>query len=186
MKYRMGRYYHGTQKLMPGVWFLRILAILLVISPIKNALAVEPVSLVNPAVADILIIKSPTFKADFATIIATKEAEAKQVVRVNTPTREEIVAEIQRQFGKHTNKALAVLDCENRNLDVNATNWNRDKSTDRGIFQINSIHVKRFGTLFQTDWKENIRVARVIHSEQGWRPWTCAHKVGVKPFYLNR
>ena len=63
----------------------------------------------------------------------------------------------------------------------NAYNWNTNSTADNCAFQINDVHIKRFGTKFKTDIKECIRVAHVIYKEQGWRPWVAARKLG----YVN-
>lgn len=99
---------------------------------------------------------------------------------------EEIKNEIEQVFGDEADNAFLILDCENKNLNPKATNHNKDGSIDRGIFQINSVHLKgkaRGKDLF--DYKQNIEVAHRIYSEQGWSPWSCSHKVGVTPFYLR-
>jgi len=101
-----------------------------------------------------------------------------------TPTQKEaIIAEIVRVFGEEAPNAFNVLFCENRGLRPDAINHNRNGSTDHSIFQINSIHTKRFGDKFKTDWKENIRVAYVLQQEQGWRIWSCSDRVQITPFW---
>lgn len=100
-----------------------------------------------------------------------------------TTQKEDIINEITRVFGEDAPTAFNVLWCENRSLNPSAINHNSNGSTDHSIFQINSIHAKRFGNKFMTDWKENIRVARVLQKEQGWRIWSCSHRVDVTPFY---
>lgn len=100
-----------------------------------------------------------------------------------TTQKEDIINEITRVFGEEAPNAFNILFCENRQLNPNAINYNRNGSTDHSIFQINSIHAKRFGNKFMTDWKENIRVAYILQQEQGWRIWSCAHKVEIKPYW---
>lgn len=100
-----------------------------------------------------------------------------------TTQKEDIINEITRVFGEDAPTAFNILFCENRQLNPNAINHNRNGSTDHSIFQINSIHTKRFGDKFKTDWKENIRVAHVLQQEQGWRIWSCSHRVDIKPFW---
>lgn len=101
-----------------------------------------------------------------------------------TPTQKEaIIAEIVEVFGEEAPNAFNVLYCENRGLRPDAINHNRNGSTDHSIFQINSIHTKRFGDKFKTDWKENIRVAHILQQEQGWRIWSCSSRVDITPFW---
>ena len=97
--------------------------------------------------------------------------------------KQEIIDEIVRVFGEEAPNAFNVLHCENRGLRPDAINHNRNGSTDHSIFQINSIHIKRFGNKFVTDWKENIRVAHVLQQEQGWRIWSCSERVDITPFW---
>ena len=59
---------------------------------------------------------------------------------------------------------------------------NNNGSVDYGLFMVNSIHAKRFGTLYQTDWQENVRVAHEIFTVQGWRPWVCAYAIGHQSY----
>lgn len=64
--------------------------------------------------------------------------------------------------------------------DPNATNYNTNGSTDRGLFQVNSIHAARVAYLDQLyDPATNVRVAAAIYSEQGWCPWATAAKLGL-------
>ena len=100
-----------------------------------------------------------------------------------TTQKEDIINEITRVFGEEAPNAFSILFCENRNLNPSAINHNRNGSTDHSIFQINSIHTKRFGNKFKTDWKENIRVAHVLQQEQGWKIWSCSHRVDIKPYW---
>jgi soluble lytic murein transglycosylase-like protein len=64
----------------------------------------------------------------------------------------------------------------------NATCHNTNGTTDRGLFQINSVHASRVrGNLDSLyDPETNVRVAYAIWSEQGWSPWVTARKLGIK------
>lgn len=54
-----------------------------------------------------------------------------------------------------------------------------------GLFQINRIHRARVEAMGYT-WDQmlmpyqNAQVAAAIWSEQGWQPWTCARKLGIR------
>lgn len=97
--------------------------------------------------------------------------------KVQVPTKDMIVNEIKKVFGKHADEALKVAKCESGIADK--TNINKNGTFDSNIFQINSIHVKRFGTGFIKDWKENINVAYKLFDEQNWNPWVCARLIGM-------
>ena len=79
-------------------------------------------------------------------------------------------------------KAIQVATCES-GLNPKASNVNTNRSVDRGIFQINSIHR---GTLYPSHeeprlYEEdyNIWVAKKLRDRDGWDPWVCAVKLGV-------
>jgi len=99
---------------------------------------------------------------------------------VPLPTRENVVAYIAKKFsgeGQGVLKtALDISFCES-GWRPDAFHINNNKSTDHGPFQINSIHTKRYGSLFKTNWQENINVAYKIYKQQGWNPWVCYAKV---------
>lgn len=76
--------------------------------------------------------------------------------------------------------ALTIINkCENHKFDTNATNYNRNGTVDRGIFQINSIHAGEE----MYDWKQNVDMAYKIFKNRGWSAWACSEVVGVKPFW---
>ena len=70
--------------------------------------------------------------------------------------------------------AINVLWCEHRfnGVSNDVPHENDNGTRDFGPFQINSLWVKVFGDKFETDWKENIRVAHKIwlrsHSFEAW------------------
>lgn len=98
--------------------------------------------------------------------------------------KEQIVAYIYEVFGKDADNAIKVLECENRGLKENAINHNRNGSTDHGIFQINSIHLKgKAKGKDLNNYRDNIDVAKKIFDDRGWTAWTCSYKVGVKSFW---
>jgi soluble lytic murein transglycosylase-like protein len=53
------------------------------------------------------------------------------------------------------------------------------QTNDRGLFQINAVHIKRvngdLSALF--DPETNVKVAYAIWSEQGWSPWSTAWRL---------
>ena len=74
-------------------------------------------------------------------------------------------------------EALSIMWCEHRfNIGdgTDTPHLNSDGSYDYGTFQINSFWVKVFGTKFETDYKENIRVAHEIWKRShSFNDWVC-------------
>ena len=96
----------------------------------------------------------------------------------------EILAYIVEVFQEDAADAITIVNsCENSSFDQSAVNYNNNNTSDHGIFQLNSIHIARFGDAFVTDWKANVDVAYQIFKERGWTAWSCAHEVGVTPFW---
>lgn len=96
--------------------------------------------------------------------------------------KEEVMKYILEIFGKDADRAIWVAKCES-GLRKDAYNGSNSNSTaDYGVFQINSVHQKRFGQGYMVDWKENVRVAKKIFDEQGFSPWVCARSIGEKNY----
>lgn len=94
-------------------------------------------------------------------------------------------------FGKDYEKAMYLLlgkkgTCkENYNLDPNATNVNKDGSTDWGLFQINDkwngITHKGKAKQLLLDPEINVRVAYRIYVDNGFtfKQWSCGRVLGI-------
>ena len=79
--------------------------------------------------------------------------------------KEEVMDYILEVFGKDADRAIWMAKCES-GLRKDAYNGsNKNGTADYGVFQINSVHQKRFGQGYMVDWKENIRVAKKIYDE---------------------
>ena len=92
----------------------------------------------------------------------------------------QILAYIVEKFGDDAADAITIINkCENHNFNPKATNYNRNGTVDRGVFQINSIH----GGEELYDWKKNVDKAYEIFQRRGWTAWSCSHVVGVKSFW---
>lgn len=85
-------------------------------------------------------------------------------------------------------RALRVATCESGLRNV-SSKPNRDGSRDHGIFQLNDDGtlqglLTRLGHAqsehhLALDPTWNVRAAKVLWTERGWAPWTCAHKEGI-------
>lgn len=136
----------------------------IILAPVVNALEPE-----TPSV-------SGEVGTDSLALVATPSAKT---------TKQEVMEYILEVFEDDADRAIWVAKCES-GLRTNAINdKNKNGTVDHGVFQINSVHTKRFGSEFKTDWKANVRVARAIQKEQGFKPWVCARSIGEKN-YLNK
>lgn len=82
---------------------------------------------------------------------------------------------IRQTFPENPEVAVAVATCES-GLNPKAYNPNnRDGSTDGGLFQINSTHDKKLNELGLDKWNvhDNIKFARILYDESGFKPWVC-------------
>ena len=111
------------------------------------------------------------------TVIKTKKTANNERKREKKDEPKTIPDMIRDEFGDHAGDALRVAQCESR-FDPQAF-----YAGAVGVFQIMaSAHdwrVKKVKGRKLTDARTNIRVARHLFDEQGWRPWTCARIVGV-------
>jgi soluble lytic murein transglycosylase-like protein len=85
---------------------------------------------------------------------------------------------IRETFGKRSDEALRVASCESK-LDPKALS----RAGARGVFQIMPVHTWRVAQVGGTnldDPKTNVRVAKALFDDEGWRPWTCARIVGAR------
>lgn len=111
------------------------------------------------------------------------ELDSPKPTTTPTPTsqKQEIIDYIVEVFGEDAPDAFNVLYCENRGLNPNAVNHNRNGSRDLGIFQLND---KYHGGEENFDWKLNIDKAYKIFKSHGkkWTAWTCSKRVDQKNY----
>jgi len=117
------------------------------------------------------------------------EAQAQEPTPTPTPTpilsqKEQIIQEINQVFGDDAERGIRMLEeCENRTLNPEAINWNKNGSWDFGLWQINSIHGYSKEQL--KDYRFNTKVAYKLFKNAGYSfsPWTCARYAGDRPFW---
>jgi hypothetical protein len=86
-------------------------------------------------------------------------------------------------FGKDCKMALAVSQAENGTRQCDRFGVNTDKSIDFGVFQINTIHLKKGWTIAQLiDCHKNIDFAYEIYTAQSWQPWVAYQNGSYKQF----
>lgn len=74
--------------------------------------------------------------------------------------------------GLDIDKADKIIECESR-WNINAINFNKDKTFDAGLFQINSIHKNitledKINYKTATAW-----VIKKVKHDGGWQAWVC-------------
>ncbi len=94
-----------------------------------------------------------------------------------TNEKEAIIFYIRKVFGKYSDSALKIAQCESH-LNPMARNDNTQwggVGVDRGIFQLNNVYQKIDNPNFLYDYKTNINMAWVIfkNSNYNWHLWTC-------------
>lgn len=95
-------------------------------------------------------------------------AEAKEVEPAKMSTEDYICY----VFGRDCRMALAVSQAENGTRQCDRFGINTNKSIDTGVFQINSIHLKKGWKLSDLlDCHKNVDYAKQIFDAQGWNPW---------------
>lgn len=91
-----------------------------------------------------------------------------------------IVAYIESLWGARAQQAIAVFNCES-GLNPNAFNP-ETASKLKGITKFSSYGVAQINAAFDErlyDYKFNLDVAYQMYLNRGWRPWTCARKLGI-------
>ena len=135
----------------------------------------------------IVLAYYPMYKA-FATSEPTPEPVVEQVEEVKpepkvvrivaVPTQEDIINEIHRVF-PDAPVMLSVAYCEgvvNGELSVDVVNPT-NQSYDTGVFQISrKYHHKHYTKLGldMTDYRDNIKFARILYDESGLQPWSAS------------
>lgn len=90
-------------------------------------------------------------------------------------------------FGDDCKMALAVSQAENGTRQCDRVSKpNSNGSRDYGVFQINSVHMRKGYT--EADLKDcltNIKLAKEIYDNQNWGPWTVYKSGAYKKYYAN-
>ena len=93
-------------------------------------------------------------------------------------TKEEIKLAVIEEFG---HKMAKIVECES-NFKLKAHNpYNKNGSTDSGLFQINSIHrakAKKMGIDLDTV-QGQFAYTRYLVQKNGYKDWVCAKKLGI-------
>jgi hypothetical protein len=88
---------------------------------------------------------------------------------------------VEKAFGSQAEHALAVLQCENPDLNPSAIHYDGDGTSDWGLFQINIVYNRGAFDYPQhlLDPWYNISVAVNVYRSRGWGDWTCGRILGL-------
>lgn len=119
-------------------------------------------------------IHSPFFSEASAQAIPPEYADPKEQM---------IFDKFSARFGEKVgHEAVAVSWAENGTRVCDRVGVNKDKSWDIGVFQINSVHLKRFKLEQLVGCESNVDVAVQIYSEQKWNPWVAYNNGNWKKY----
>lgn len=146
------------------------------------ALAVESIGIYTHYTTE--TITTPYISSDF-----NVRAIEPEIVEVKSE-KQEVIEYIVEVFGEESPEMLAIIRlCENSKFDQEAQNTNSNGTKDKGVAQINSVHIS--GVEFESckgaydNWRSNINCAKDIKDKYGFSAWSCSSVIGVTPFYLN-
>lgn len=153
-------------------------------SAIKNA----SVPIVNAMPSTIpTIFPSPKTVVALSSATPTPTPLPTPLGKATEDKKREMVELVKEVFKEYSDKALKLLNCENRSLDSEVVNTNKDNlhTQDFGLFQINSYWqgVRHIGKAkqFLLDPEINARIAYRIFEDDGYsfKQWTCGKKLGI-------
>jgi hypothetical protein len=108
-----------------------------------------------------------------------KQAKAKEKDPSKMTTEEYICW----KFGKDCQLALAVSQAENGSRQCDRFGVNTNKTIDFGVFQINTVHLKKGWTIAELiDCHKNVDYAYEIYQAQGFNPWVAFWSDSYKRF----
>ena len=90
------------------------------------------------------------------------------------------------EMGLNPATMVSIAICES-GLKINALNINKNKTKDRGIFQLNSVHNKRLSQmrLNPDNYLDNINYALFLAKTEGLRHWSASTKCWKPRIALN-
>ncbi len=134
-----------------------------------------------------LVFQNPVRIGFYAPVYITKreKPESKtiiQEIKANSPLNE-IQQYICDKFGPDCKMALAVSRAENGTMQCDRFGINTNGTIDLGVFQINSVHMKKGWKLVDlVDCQKNVDFAYEIFKAQGWSPWVAYNNGNYKKF----
>lgn len=83
-----------------------------------------------------------------------------------------------KEAGMNLNDVVKIISCES-GFKTDVVVIEPNKSLSYGIWQINSVH-KDISNADKLDYKKATDYAIKLWQKQGWAPWSCAAKLGIK------
>jgi hypothetical protein len=119
-----------------------------------------------------LVFRSPVKFGIYSPVLITKRQKLEVIKNLNSPLNE-IQQYICEKFGADCKVALAVQKAENGTMQCDRFNINTNGTVDFGIFQINTIHLKKGYKISDlVDCKKNVDIAFEIYRQQkGFQAW---------------
>lgn len=160
-------------------WYIRGLITLIAIIGYLTAIYVGSLAL-----TPVLLKWFPPITPPVITIkhVEAKEIKAPKAADIKNMTTEEYICW---KFGDACKMALAVSQAENGTRQCDRFGVNTNKTIDAGIFQINTVHLKKGWKLADLlDCKKNVDYAYEIYKAQGFQPWV-AYTTGAYKRFIN-
>lgn len=96
------------------------------------------------------------------------------IVQLDKQFIKEIITMKAKEYGVNAQVAIKIAECES-SLNIDAFNpSNRDGSSDKGLYQINSVHyetTQSLGLDVKSSMYDNIEYAMMLMKENGTRDW---------------
>lgn len=138
-----------------------------------------------------LVFQSPVRVGIYSPVYIAKREKPEAVtlieqVKANSPLNE-LQQYICDKFGPDCKTALAVQKAENGSGQCDRFNINTNGTVDFGVFQINTVHLKKGYKLADLiDCKKNVDIAFEIYSQQkGFQAWVAYNNGNYKKFLIN-
>lgn len=124
-------------------------------------------------------VQSPVVVSERVTTLVTVSLPTAEAASPLTPIQQYICD----TFGSDCRVALAVQHAENGTMQCDRFGINKNGTIDVGLFQINSVHLKKGYTLSDlADCRKNVDIAFELFKAQGWTPWVAYNNGSYKKF----
>lgn len=113
------------------------------------------------------------------------KVDASSKIKTDNNTKELMRYYIRKYFPESEwSLAEKIMTCESNMNPQTINERNKDGSTDRGAWQLNSVHAQRFQKMYGIKWEIgahdpdlSTQYAKYLYDNQGWGPWVCRRYV---------